>query len=367
MVEGDNWPHRDRTREVEQRSTRRSTASRPTRRRACPKGFEQAVGKMAKRVYRALELTGYARIDLRMDDDGRRLRPRGQPQPADRLRRGLRRVGRTQRHEIRRPARPDPGARAAVAAGTGGIDNCRLQIADCGFGLRSWMEVGRQWPRRLNSSMTRSCINTGATRRFVRCSARPSRRCSLGATRWSCCRPAAASRCASSCRALVIDRTPSTGNSAIPAIALVISPLIALMKDQVDGLVAQGVAAACLHSGQSAEQRRAALELLRAGTCRLLYVAPERAVGDTADGFRALMRDTRRRPTSPSTRRIASASGATTSGRSTGSWPDCATPSPASRCTPRPPPPRRACSATSASSCGWCSPSSTSGRSTART
>jgi ATP-dependent DNA helicase RecQ len=73
------------------------------------------------------------------------------------------------------------------------------------------------------------------------------------------------------------------------SIALVISPLIALMKDQVDGLVAQGVAAACLHSGQSQAERRAALELVRAGTCRLLYVAPERAVGETADGFRTLM------------------------------------------------------------------------------
>ncbi len=72
------------------------------------------------------------------------------------------------------------------------------------------------------------------------------------------------------------------------ALALVISPLIALMKDQVDGLVAQGVAAACLHSGQSAAERRASLDLVRSGACRLLYVAPERAVGDTADGFRAL-------------------------------------------------------------------------------
>ena len=53
--------------------------------------------------------------------------------------------------------------------------------------------------------------------------------------------------------------------------------------------MAQGVAAACLHSGQSAEQRRAALDLVRTGACRLLYVAPERAVGDSADGFRALM------------------------------------------------------------------------------
>jgi len=41
------------------------------------------------------------------------------------------------------------------------------------------------------------------------------------------------------------------------ALALVISPLIALMKDQVDGLVAQGVAAACLHSGQTSAERQA--------------------------------------------------------------------------------------------------------------
>jgi ATP-dependent DNA helicase RecQ len=72
-------------------------------------------------------------------------------------------------------------------------------------------------------------------------------------------------------------------------VALVISPLIALMKDQVDGLLAQGVAAACLHSGQSPAERRASLDMLRAGTCRLLYVAPERAAGETADGFRALL------------------------------------------------------------------------------
>ena len=82
---------------------------------------------------------------------------------------------------------------------------------------------------------------------------------------------------------------PASPNRHASAIALVISPLIALMKDQVDGLVAQGVAAACLHSGQSAEQRRAALDLVRTGACRLLYVAPERAVGDSADGFRALL------------------------------------------------------------------------------
>jgi ATP-dependent DNA helicase RecQ len=72
-------------------------------------------------------------------------------------------------------------------------------------------------------------------------------------------------------------------------LALVISPLIALMKDQVDGLVAQGVAAACLHSGQTSAERQAALGQVRSGACRLLYVAPERAVGATSDGFAALV------------------------------------------------------------------------------
>jgi ATP-dependent DNA helicase RecQ len=72
-------------------------------------------------------------------------------------------------------------------------------------------------------------------------------------------------------------------------LALVISPLIALMKDQVDGLVAQGVAAACLHSGQNAAERNAAMDLVRSGRCRLLYVAPERAVGEGAEAFRRLV------------------------------------------------------------------------------
>ena len=82
---------------------------------------------------------------------------------------------------------------------------------------------------------------------------------------------------------------PPPSSPAPSHLAVVISPLIALMKDQVDGLVAQGIAAAALHSGQSPDERRAALDLVRSGACPLLYVAPERAVGDTADGFRALV------------------------------------------------------------------------------
>ncbi len=57
---------------------------------------------------------------------------------------------------------------------------------------------------------------------------------------------------------------------------LVVSPLISLMKDQVDGLTANGVPAAMLSSAQDGSERRAALEDLERGRLRLLFVAPER-------------------------------------------------------------------------------------------
>jgi ATP-dependent DNA helicase RecQ len=79
------------------------------------------------------------------------------------------------------------------------------------------------------------------------------------------------------------------GPGVSSSLALVISPLIALMKDQVDGLVSQGVAAACLHSGQTADERQKALAMVRQGACRLLYVAPERVVGEGAANFAALV------------------------------------------------------------------------------
>jgi ATP-dependent DNA helicase RecQ len=70
-------------------------------------------------------------------------------------------------------------------------------------------------------------------------------------------------------------------------LALVVSPLISLMKDQVDTLVGNGVAAACYHSGMPAEARREVAAGVRDGRFRLLYVAPERLVGDGSDGFLA--------------------------------------------------------------------------------
>ncbi len=57
---------------------------------------------------------------------------------------------------------------------------------------------------------------------------------------------------------------------------LVVSPLIALMKDQVHSLTTRGIAAACVSSLQSPEERGSIMQAYRAGRLKLLYVAPER-------------------------------------------------------------------------------------------
>src|ERR671931_2574480 len=62
----------------------------------------------------------------------------------------------------------------------------------------------------------------------------------------------------------------------LPGTTLVVSPLISLMKDQVDELNRRGIRAAALNSSMSAEGRRNALRAAQAGELRLLYVAPER-------------------------------------------------------------------------------------------
>ena len=59
-------------------------------------------------------------------------------------------------------------------------------------------------------------------------------------------------------------------------LTLVVSPLIALMKDQVDGLQARGIRAAYLASGQSSDERRSVWRDVRQGDVDLLYVSPER-------------------------------------------------------------------------------------------
>ena len=61
-----------------------------------------------------------------------------------------------------------------------------------------------------------------------------------------------------------------------PGTGLVVSPLIALMHDQVDALIANGVHAAYLNSTQSPQERAAVEQAYLAGELDLLYVAPER-------------------------------------------------------------------------------------------
>ena len=62
---------------------------------------------------------------------------------------------------------------------------------------------------------------------------------------------------------------------------VVVSPLISLMKDQVDALRAVGVGAGALHSGLSAGERKAVRLAARAGDLRLLFVSPERLVTES--------------------------------------------------------------------------------------
>src|SRR5207249_4866004 len=69
----------------------------------------------------------------------------------------------------------------------------------------------------------------------------------------------------------------------LPGLTLVVSPLISLMKDQVDELNRRGIRAAALHSGVGIEARRDAIDAARRGGVRLLYVAPERFASDHFD------------------------------------------------------------------------------------
>ena len=64
----------------------------------------------------------------------------------------------------------------------------------------------------------------------------------------------------------------------LPGLAVVVSPLISLMKDQVDALRACGVPAAYINSSQSPEERRAVSRSIEQGQLKLLYIAPERLV-----------------------------------------------------------------------------------------
>ena len=64
--------------------------------------------------------------------------------------------------------------------------------------------------------------------------------------------------------------------AVLVGLTVVVSPLIALMTDQLAGLDRAGIAAAALHSGLSDDEQRLAIARARAGELSLLYVAPER-------------------------------------------------------------------------------------------
>jgi ATP-dependent DNA helicase RecQ len=66
-----------------------------------------------------------------------------------------------------------------------------------------------------------------------------------------------------------------------PGVGIVVSPLISLMKDQVDALCVNGVRAACFNSSLNAEEARQVLGRLHSGDLDLLYVAPERLLNES--------------------------------------------------------------------------------------
>jgi len=72
-----------------------------------------------------------------------------------------------------------------------------------------------------------------------------------------------------------------------PGLALVVSPLISLMKDQVDTLVGNGVPAGLYNSSLASDEKSAVVAGLREGRYRLLYVSPERLVGEGSETFLA--------------------------------------------------------------------------------
>jgi len=70
-----------------------------------------------------------------------------------------------------------------------------------------------------------------------------------------------------------------------PGLAVVVSPLISLMKDQVDALTECGVPAARIDSSLTPEEREAALDRVRKRQLKLLYISPERLVSDGFSKF----------------------------------------------------------------------------------
>ena len=67
---------------------------------------------------------------------------------------------------------------------------------------------------------------------------------------------------------------------AMQGVCIVITPLIALMKDQVDNLLRRGIKAAAIYSGLTHEEIIITLENCIFGDVKLLYVSPERLASE---------------------------------------------------------------------------------------
>lgn len=77
---------------------------------------------------------------------------------------------------------------------------------------------------------------------------------------------------------------------AADGLAVVVSPLISLMKDQVDALLECGVSAMRLDSSMSGAEQKETIDSIRQGAVKLLYLSPERLL---TDGFLNLLKETK--------------------------------------------------------------------------
>lgn len=73
-----------------------------------------------------------------------------------------------------------------------------------------------------------------------------------------------------------IDKARGLGKSNQSGITIIVSPLIALMKDQVDVLKRRGIPADCIDSTKTADQLQVINQKLSRGELRMIYCAPER-------------------------------------------------------------------------------------------
>ena len=86
-------------------------------------------------------------------------------------------------------------------------------------------------------------------------------------------------------KSLCFQAPALVGASGRAGPALVVSPLISLMKDQVDTLVENGIDAACYNSALAADHRASVAAGIREGRYALVYVSPERLAGEGSSGF----------------------------------------------------------------------------------